>query len=57
MTDLLSALQASVEAARAATGKPAETPAEPEEKKPAPRKTSSRKKDEDEAPRKRRKPA
>jgi DNA end-binding protein Ku len=56
MTDLLSALQASVEAARAATGKPAEEPAEPEEKKPA-RKSSSRKKDEEEAPRKRRKPA
>ncbi len=56
MTDLLSALQASVEAARAATGKPAEVPEEPEEKKPAARR-SSRKKDEEEAPRKRRKPA
>jgi DNA end-binding protein Ku len=55
MTDLLSALQASVEAARAAGGKPDEPPAE--EKKPPARKSSSRKKDEDEAPRKRRKPA
>lgn len=55
MTDLLSALQASVEAARGASGKPAEEPATPEEK-PAPKK-SSRKKDEDEAPRKRRNPA
>jgi DNA end-binding protein Ku len=62
MTDLLSALQASVDAARAASGKPAETPAEPaEEKKPPARKSSARKKDvekgEEEAPRKRRKPA
>jgi DNA end-binding protein Ku len=57
MTDLLSALQASVDAARAASGKPAaEAPEEPAEKKPA-RKSSSRKKDDDEAPRKRRKPA
>src|SRR5919106_37801 len=58
MTDLLSALQASVEAARAAGGKPAEAPKEPEEKKPAARKSASKKKDEEEeAPRKRRKPA
>ncbi len=58
MTDLLSALQASVEAARAAGGKPPEAPTEPEEKKPAARKSSSKKKDdEEEAPRKRRKPA
>jgi DNA end-binding protein Ku len=59
MTDLLSALQASVEAARAAGGKPPpEAPKEPEEKKPAARKSSSKKKDdEEEAPRKRRKPA
>jgi DNA end-binding protein Ku len=58
MTDLLSALQASVDAARAASGKPAEAPAE--EEKPA-RKPSTRKKEadkgEEEAPRKRRKPA
>jgi DNA end-binding protein Ku len=59
MTDLLSALQASVEAARAATGKPAEesAPEEPAEKKPPARRSSKKKDDDDEAPRKRRKPA
>lgn len=61
MTDLLSALQASVEAARSASGKPAEAPQEPAaekaDEKPPARKSSSRKKDDDEAPRKRRKPA
>jgi DNA end-binding protein Ku len=58
MTDLLSALQASVEAARAGAGggKPPEQPEEPAEKKP-PARRSSKKKDEEEAPRKRRKPA
>jgi DNA end-binding protein Ku len=55
MTDLLSALQASVDAARAASGKPPEAPEEPAEKK-APARKEPRKKD-DAAPRKRRKPA
>ncbi|HLU56225.1 MAG TPA: Ku protein [Pseudonocardia sp.] len=63
MTDLLSALQASVEAARAASGKPPaeeEAPKEeaPEEAEEKPAARRSKKKDaEDEAPRKRRKPA
>jgi DNA end-binding protein Ku len=57
MTDLLSALQASVEAARAASGKPEEAPEEPAEKKPPARRSSKKKDDGDEAPRKRRKPA
>jgi DNA end-binding protein Ku len=59
MTDLLSALQASVEAARAgsAGGKAPAEAEEPAPKKPPARKSSSRKKDEEEAPRKRRKPA
>jgi DNA end-binding protein Ku len=64
MTDLLSALQASVEAARAGAGggKQAEPPAEePAEKKKAPARRSATKKKADEEetaePRKRRKPA
>jgi DNA end-binding protein Ku len=62
MTDLLSALQASVEAARAGAGggaqaAPAEEPAPKPQKAPA-RRSSAKKKDEEEAPRKRaRKPA
>jgi DNA end-binding protein Ku len=63
MTDLLSALQASVEAARAgaAGGKPAASPPAPEEpapKKAPARKPAAKKKADEEAPRKRaRKPA
>ena len=60
MTDLLSALQASVEAARAGSRweAAAAEAEEPAPKKPAARKSSSKKKDEEEeAPRKRRKPA
>jgi len=60
MTDLLSALQASVDAARSKAGGPAEKPAE-EKKAPAKRSSSakSRKKDDetDEKPTRKRKPA
>jgi DNA end-binding protein Ku len=48
MTDLLTALQRSVEAAKAASGKPAEPEAEP--KQPARRASSKKKADDDEKP-------
>jgi DNA end-binding protein Ku len=58
MTDLLSALQASVEAARAGAGDGKPAAEEPAEKKPARRTSTKKKADEEEAePRKRRKPA
>jgi DNA end-binding protein Ku len=61
MTDLLSALQASVDAARSKGGKPAEEEKGEEKKAPAKRSTStkSRKKDDDadEKPTRKRKPA
>src|SRR5690606_4758370 len=57
MTDLLSALQASVEAARAGSGKATTGPEEPEpEKTAATRKPAKRKADE-ETPKRTRKPA
>jgi len=49
MTDLLTALQRSVEAAKAASGKPAEAPAEPK-KAPARRTSTKKKADEDDKP-------